>query len=69
MMRYSVQPREQIFVKSYGFSFFAKNMSKNNGKSKITFFEIFHSQKHFIMTHPNFRESPIRPLNYHPLIL
>ena len=33
-MRYSVQPREQIFVKSYGFSFFAKNMSKNNGKSK-----------------------------------
>ena len=34
MMRYSVQPREQIFVKSYGFLFFAKNMSKNNGKSK-----------------------------------
>ena len=32
MMRYSVQPREQIFVKSYRFLLFAKNMSKNNGK-------------------------------------
>ena len=29
MMRYSVQPRDRIFVKGYGFLSFAKNMSKN----------------------------------------
>ena len=29
MMRYSVQSRNRIFVKGYGFSFFAKNMGKN----------------------------------------
>ena len=28
MMRYSVQSRDRIFVKGYGFSFFAKNMGK-----------------------------------------
>ena len=28
MTRYSVQPRDQIFVKGYGFSSFAKNMGK-----------------------------------------
>ena len=27
-MRYSFQPRDQIFVKGYGFLSFAKNMSK-----------------------------------------
>ena len=27
--RYSVQPRERIFVKGYGFFSFAKNMGKN----------------------------------------
>ena len=27
-MRYSVQPRDRIFVKCYGFLFFAKNMGK-----------------------------------------
>ena len=32
MMRYLVQPRDWIFVKSYGFLSFAKNMSKNIGK-------------------------------------
>ena len=32
MTRYSVQPRYQIFVKGYGFLFFAKNMGKNIGK-------------------------------------
>ena len=31
-MRYSVQPRDRIFVKGYGFLSFAKNMSKNIGK-------------------------------------
>ena len=31
-MRYSVQPRDQIFVKGYGSLPFAKNMGKNIGK-------------------------------------
>ena len=29
MMRYSVQARDWIFVKGYGFFSFAKNMGKN----------------------------------------
>ena len=33
MMRYSVQPRNRIFVKGYGFLSFAKNMGKNIGKN------------------------------------
>ena len=33
MTRYSVQPRDQIFVKGYGFLSFAENMSKNIGKN------------------------------------
>ena len=33
MTRYSVQPRNGIFVKGYGFFSFAKNMSKNIGKN------------------------------------
>ena len=32
MIRYSVQPTDRIFVKSYGFLSFPKNMSKNIGK-------------------------------------
>ena len=28
-MRYSIEPRDQIHVKGYGFLSFAKNMSKN----------------------------------------
>ena len=31
-MRYSVQPRDQIFVKRYGFLSFPKNMGKNIGE-------------------------------------
>ena len=31
--RFSVQPRDQIFVKGYGFVSFAKNMGRNIGKS------------------------------------
>ena len=27
-MRYSIQPRDRIYVKGYGFLLFAKNMSK-----------------------------------------
>ena len=33
MTRYSVQPRDRIFVKGYGFFSFAKNMGKNIGKN------------------------------------
>ena len=32
-MRYSVGPRYRIFVKSYGFLCFAKNMGKKIGKN------------------------------------
>ena len=32
-MPYSVQPRDQMFVKGYGFLSFAKNMGKNIGKN------------------------------------
>ena len=33
MMRYSVQPRDRIFVKHYGFLSFAKNMVKIIGNT------------------------------------
>ena len=33
MTRYSVQPRDRIFVKIYGFLSFAKNMDRNIGKN------------------------------------
>ena len=33
MQQYSVQPRDQIFVKGYGFLSFARNMGKNVGKN------------------------------------
>ena len=33
MIRYSVQPRDWMFVKSYGFLCFAKNMGKNTDKN------------------------------------
>ena len=33
MTRYSVQPRDQIFVKGYEFLFFVKNMRRNIGKN------------------------------------
>ena len=33
MTRYSVQPRDRIFVKRYLFLSFAKNINKNIGKN------------------------------------
>ena len=33
MMLYSVQPRDQIFVKGYGFLSIGEYMGKNNGKN------------------------------------
>ena len=35
MIGYPVQPRDQIFVKSYEFLCFAKDMSKSVGKVKV----------------------------------
>ena len=32
MMRYSVQPRDRIVLKGYGYLSFAKNMGKNISK-------------------------------------
>ena len=32
MTHYSVEPRDQIFVKGYGFLSLAKNMGRNIGK-------------------------------------
>ena len=28
-MKYSIEPRDRIFAKGYGFLYFAKNMGKN----------------------------------------
>ena len=33
-MRYSVQPRDQIFIKDYGLLCFSKNKGKNFGKNR-----------------------------------
>ena len=33
MIRYSIQPRDRIFVKGYGFVPFAKNMNRNISKN------------------------------------
>ena len=33
MTRYSVQPRDRIFVESYGFLLFAKNVGRNIRKN------------------------------------
>ena len=33
MTRYSIEPRDQTFVKVYGFLYFAGNMNKNIGKN------------------------------------
>ena len=32
-MRYSIEPKNRTYVKSYGFLSFAKNMGKNIGKN------------------------------------
>ena len=45
-MRYSVQHRDQIFVKGYGFLFFAKNVAKNIGKNISKNLSGRYSQKH-----------------------
>ena len=44
-MRYSVQPRDPILVKDYGFFSFAKNMGKNIGKNISKILNGKYSQK------------------------
>ena len=45
MARYSVQPRDRVFVKGHGFLSFAKNMGKNIGKNISKNFSGKYSQK------------------------
>ena len=45
MMRYSVKPRDEIFVKGYVFLSFAKYMGKSIGKNKSKNFSGKYSQK------------------------
>ena len=47
MTRYSVQPRDRIFIKGYGFLSFAKNMGKNIGKNISKTLSGKHCQKLF----------------------
>ena len=47
MTRYSVQPRDRIFVKGYRFLSFTKNMGKNIGKNTSKNLSSKYSQKHF----------------------
>ena len=44
-MRYSVQTRDRIFVKDYGFLPFAKNMDKIIDKNKSKSLSVKYSQK------------------------
>ena len=34
-MRYSIEPRDKVYVKGYGFMSFAKNMSNKYGKKHV----------------------------------
>ena len=45
MTRYSIQPRDRIFVKGYGFLSFAKNVARNTGKNISKTLSGKHSQK------------------------
>ena len=45
MTRYSVQPRDQIFVKRYAFLSFTKNMGRNIGKNISKKLSVKYSQK------------------------
>ena len=47
MIRYTVQPRDQIFVKNYEFLSVAKNMGTNVGKNISKNLSSKYSQKRF----------------------
>ena len=49
MMHFSVQPSDQMFVKDYGFSSFAKNMGKKIGKNISKNLSGKYSQKFLII--------------------
>ena len=49
MQRYSVQPRDKIFVKSYGFLSIAKNMGEKIGKNISKSLNSKYSQNLLIM--------------------
>ena len=44
-MRYSIEPRDRIFLKGYGCLSYAKNMSKNIAKNLIKSLSGKYSQK------------------------
>ena len=44
-MRYSIEPRDGIFVRGYGFLYFAKNMTKNIDKNMSKDLSNIYSQK------------------------
>ena len=46
-MRYSVQPRDRVFVKGYGSFAFAKDVGKNIGKNMNKNLSGKYCQKHF----------------------
>ena len=50
MMHYSIEPGDHIFVKGYGFLFFAKHLSKNSGKNVSKNLSAKYSQK--LLDHP-----------------
>ena len=49
MTCYSVQPKDRIFVKGYGFLSFAKHMSKTTGKNISKNLSGKNNQKYLIM--------------------
>ena len=49
MIHYSVQPRDQIFVKCYGFFSFTENMGKNIGNNVIK--NLSHKNSHKLLDH------------------
>ena len=55
MMRYSVKPRDQIFVKGYGFLSFAKNIGKSIGKNK-TKTSVVNTAKSFLIMLNNLQQ-------------
>ena len=50
-MQYSIQPRNRVFVKGYGYLSFAKNMGKNIGKNKSKNLCDKYSQKRLDVPH------------------
>ena len=56
MIRYSVQPRDRIFVKCYGFLSFPKNMDKSIGKNISKKLSGKYSQKIFLILLTNLLE-------------